>query len=140
MANLFKQSRSKQKGKTSSSLSGNAKKGNVSANAQVAGLRFGKANKASQGNKSQKSNTVTIEDIDWMGHGVVRGNPMMFVDGALVGETCDIEVLTSKKKVINAKAINIHSPSNARQAPFVLCLIHVVGVSYSIYSPMLPLS
>ncbi|MBT3133717.1 23S rRNA (uracil(1939)-C(5))-methyltransferase RlmD [Alteromonas sp. ALT199] len=118
MANLFKQSRSKQKGKTSSSLSGNAKKGNVSANAQVAGLRFGKANKASQGNKSQKSNTVTIEDIDWMGHGVVRGNPMMFVDGALVGETCDIEVLTSKKKVINAKAINIHSPSNARQAPF----------------------
>ncbi|MEL7442873.1 MAG: 23S rRNA (uracil(1939)-C(5))-methyltransferase RlmD, partial [Pseudomonadota bacterium] len=36
----------------------------------------------------------------------------------LVGETCDIEMVSSKKKVINAKATNIHSPSDARQAPF----------------------
>lgn len=118
MANLFKQSRSKQKGKRSLTQGDASKKGNASANAQVAGLRFGKSKKTANTSENQNLNTVTIEDLDWMGHGVVRGNPMMFVEGALVGETCDIEVLTSKKKVINAKATNIHSPSNARQAPF----------------------
>ena len=118
MANLFKQSRSKQKGKTSLTERGASKKGNARANAQVAGLRFGKSKKAADTSESQKPNTVTIEDLDWMGNGVVRGNPMVFVEGALVGETCDIEVLSSKKKVINARATNIHSPSDARQAPF----------------------
>ena len=118
MANLFKQSRSKQKGKTSLTERGASKKGNARANAQVAGLRFGKSKKAADTSESQKPNTVTIEDLDWMGNGVVRGNPMVFVEGALVGETCDIEVLSSKKKVINAKATNIHSPSDERQAPF----------------------
>nr|NKX69783.1 23S rRNA (uracil(1939)-C(5))-methyltransferase RlmD [Alteromonadaceae bacterium A_SAG7] len=118
MANLFKQSRSKQKSKTSLSERGASKKGNARANAQVAGLRFGKSKNAADTSESQKPNTVTIEDLDWMGNGVVRGNPMVFVEGALVGETCDIEVLSSKKKVINAKATNIHSPSDERQAPF----------------------
>ena len=118
MANLFKQSRSKQKGKTSLTERGASKKGNARANAQVAGLRFGKSKKAADTSESQKPNTVTIEDLDWMGNGVVRGNPMVFVEGALVGETCDIEMVSSKKKVINAKATNIHSPSDERQAPF----------------------
>ena len=118
MANLFKQSRSKQKGKTSLTERGASKKGNARANAQVAGLRFGKSKNAADTSESQKTNTVTIEDLDWMGNGVVRGNPMVFVEGALVGETCDIEVVSSKKKVINARATNIHSPSDARQAPF----------------------
>ena len=118
MANLFKQSRSKQKGKTSLTERGASKKGNARANAQVAGLRFGKSKNAADTSESQKPNTVTIEDLDWMGNGVVRGNPMVFVEGALVGETCDIEVVSSKKKVINAKATNIHSPSDERQAPF----------------------
>ena len=118
MANLFKQSRSKQKGKTSLTERGASKKGNARANAQVAGLRFGKSKNAADTSESQKPNTVTIEDLDWMGNGVVRGNPMVFVEGALVGETCDIEVLSSKKKVINARATNIHSPSDERQAPF----------------------
>jgi len=112
LANLFKQSRSKLTER------GASKKGNARANAQVAGLRFGKSKIAADTSESQKPNTVTIEDLDWMGNGVVRGNPMMFVEGALVGETCDIEVLSSKKKVINAKATNIHSPSDERQAPF----------------------
>ena len=118
MANLFKQSRSKQKGKTSLTERGASKKGNARANAQVAGLRFGKSKNAADTSESQKPNTVTIEDLDWMGNGVVRGNPMVFVEGALVGETCDIEVVSSKKKVINARATNIHSPSDERQAPF----------------------
>ena len=118
MANLFKQSRSKQKGKTSLTERGASKKGNARANAQVAGLRFGKSKNAADTSESQKTNTVTIEDLDWMGNGVVRGNPMVFVEGALVGETCDIEVVSSKKKVINARATNIHSPSDERQAPF----------------------
>ena len=118
MANLFKQSRSKQKGKTSLTERGASKKGNARANAQVAGLRFGKSKNAADTSESQKPNMVTIEDLDWMGNGVVRGNPMVFVEGALVGETCDIEVLSSKKKVINARATNIHSPSDERQAPF----------------------
>ena len=103
MANLFKQSRSKQKGKTSLTERGASKKGNARANAQVAGLRFGKSKKAADTSETQKPNTVTIEDLDWMGNGVVRGNPMVFVEGALVGETCDIEVVSSKKKVINAR-------------------------------------
>ena len=118
MANLFKQSHSKQKGKTSLTERGASKKGNARANAQVAGLRFGKSKNAADTSESQKPNTVTIEDLDWMGNGVVRGNPMVFVEGALVGETCDIEVVSSKKKVINARATNIHSPSDERQAPF----------------------
>ncbi|OJF70507.1 23S rRNA (uracil(1939)-C(5))-methyltransferase [Alteromonas sp. V450] len=118
MANLFKQSRSKQKGKTSLTERATSKKGNARANAQVAGLRFGKSKNAADTSETQKPNTVTIEDLDWMGNGVVRGNPMVFVEGALVGETCDIEVLSSKKKVINARATNILSPSDERQAPF----------------------
>lgn len=118
MANLFKQSRTKQKGKTSHTQRSARIKGNAGANAQVAGLRFGKSKKTPDNGESQKSSTVTIEDLDWMGHGVVRGNPMVFVEGALVGETCDIEVLSSKKKVINAKATYIHSASDERQAPF----------------------
>jgi len=118
LVNLFKQSRSKQKGKTSLTERGASKKGNARANAQVAGLRFGKSKKAADTSESQKPNTVTIEDLDWMGNGVVRGNPMVFVEGALVGETCDIEMVSSKKKVINARATNIHSPSDERQAPF----------------------
>ncbi|MBJ2127934.1 23S rRNA (uracil(1939)-C(5))-methyltransferase RlmD [Alteromonas sp. IB21] len=118
MANLFKQSRSKQKDKASRTQNGASKKGSVSANAQVAGLRFGKDKKTAKNSASQETDTVTIDDLDWMGNGVVRGNPMLFVEGALVGETCDIEVLSSKKNVINAKAKKIHTPSEARQAPF----------------------
>ncbi|WP_394221658.1 23S rRNA (uracil(1939)-C(5))-methyltransferase RlmD [Alteromonas gracilis] len=118
MANLFKQSRSKQKGSTPRTQRGASKKGNASANAQVAGLRFGKGSKSTKGNENQIIEPVTIEDLDWMGQGVVRGNPMVFVEGALVGETCEIEVLTSKKKVVSAKAAKIHTLSEARQAPF----------------------
>ena len=81
MANLFKQSHSKQKGKTSLTERGASKKGNARANAQVAGLRFGKSKNAADTSESQKTNTVTIEDLDWMGNGVVRGNPMVFVEG-----------------------------------------------------------
>lgn len=118
MANLFKQSRSKQKDKASRTQSSASKRGSASANAQVAGLRFGKDKKTTNISASQAIDTVTIDDLDWMGNGVARGNPMVFVEGALVGETCDIEVLSSKKKVINAKAKKIHTPSEARQVPF----------------------
>lgn len=57
---------------------------------------------------------VIIEDLDWMGNGVVCGNLMVFVEGVFVGEICDIEVLFSKKKVINVRVINIYLLSDVR--------------------------
>ncbi len=141
MANLFKQSRSKRV--KSESLS----KRKTSANAQVAGLRFAKqtsksnmasslnvADDSSTNNRSMSDRltnnastkitsadnikTVTIDSLDWMGQGVVRGNPMYFVEGALPNEVCEIEEISRKKQVVQGKVTRVVTSSDMRIAPF----------------------
>jgi len=120
LANLFKQSRAKQKNKTTPSQAQTNTKGSARANAQVAGLRFKKSKQSKEHNTAQdaNNNAITIQELDWMGQGVARGATMYFVEGALPGDTCDIEVVSSKKKVVSAKAISIQGPSELRQTPF----------------------
>lgn len=125
MANLFKQSRDKQK----KSAAQGAKK-RTNANAQVAGVRFKKSPVSekqpdvnAQGSNitsehvSQK-NVVSIDALDWMGQGVVRGNPVIFVEGALPNETCEIEITASKKQVANACVSRVVNASSDRVTPF----------------------
>lgn len=111
MANLFKQSRSKRVKSESSS------KRKTSANAQVAGLRFAKQTSKSN-TAADNIKTVTIDSLDWMGQGVVRGNPMYFVEGALPNEVCEIEEVSRKKQVVQGKVTRVVTPSDARVAPF----------------------
>ena len=61
---------------------------------------------------------LTINDIDWMGQGVVRGEPMYFVADALPGETVQIDVLSQKKHVVTGQARTIENTSAHRQQPF----------------------
>ena len=127
MANLFKQSRKK-----NASLKKQSEVKRANANAQVAGLRFtkksaGKPNDNEQPNTSTSylaldvgsTTTVTIDSLDWMGQGVTRGKTTFFVQGALPGETCDVEVLALKKNVAQAKALRVvTAKSEHRTVPF----------------------
>ncbi len=119
MSNLFKQSR----GKGGHTSKHSASKRRASANAQVPGLRFGKkwaqlANTAPEGSGSDNSLTVTIDSMDWMGQGVVRGQPMYFVQGAIPGETCNVETRSVKKNVVNATVSDVVTSSPHRVLPF----------------------
>ena len=125
MANLFKQSRDKQKKSATQGV-----KKRTSANAQVAGLRFKKSSTSEKqldakargsdiesGHVSNKSR-VSIDALDWMGQGVARGNPVIFVEGALPNETCEIEITASKKQVANARVSRVINASSDRVTPF----------------------
>ncbi len=123
MANLFKQSRGKSKSIPASS----AKKRRTSANAQIAGLRFSRQGENAPKEEAQKPDTennqgqvkrVTLDNLDWMGQGVVRTKPVMFVQGALPGETCDVEIISSKKQVAMAKVSKVVIPAPERREPF----------------------
>lgn len=63
--------------------------------------------------------TVTIDDVDAFGQGVCRQHaPILFVDNALPGETCDVKVTRKSKHHWSGKAVRISQPHSARQAPF----------------------
>ncbi|MEC8231613.1 MAG: TRAM domain-containing protein, partial [Pseudomonadota bacterium] len=125
MANLFKQSRDKQKKSATQGV-----KKRTSANAQVAGLRFKKSSTSEKqldaktqdldiksGHVSNQ-HRVSIDALDWMGQGVARGNPVIFVEGALPNETCEIEITASKKQVANARVSRVINASSDRVTPF----------------------
>ncbi|MDB2331295.1 23S rRNA (uracil(1939)-C(5))-methyltransferase RlmD [Alteromonas sp.] len=65
-----------------------------------------------------KQASLTIDSLDWMGNGVVRGEIMYFVEGALPGEACDVNVVSSKKRVANATTTKLNSTSEYRATPF----------------------
>lgn len=61
---------------------------------------------------------VSIDDWDWKGQGVVRGNPVKFVSGALPGERCDVTITRTRRRVAEGHVSRVIEPSEARQAPF----------------------
>ena len=63
-------------------------------------------------------NIVKIEKIAYGGKGLGRlDGKVCFVENALPGETVEIEIIRDKKNLIEARAINIESPSTARENP-----------------------
>ncbi|MEL4105480.1 23S rRNA (uracil(1939)-C(5))-methyltransferase RlmD [Oscillospiraceae bacterium WX1] len=62
--------------------------------------------------------TVVIEGYTSSGDGVAHiDGRVVFVKGALAGETCDIKVLKDSKNIVYAKVLKILSPSGARIDP-----------------------
>ena len=55
----------------------------------------GKVKARVSANAIPKQASLTIDSLDWMGNGVVRGEIMYFVEGALPGEACDVNVVSS---------------------------------------------
>ena len=65
------------------------------------------------------SATVTLEKWDPRGRGVCRTHqPVLFVDGALPGETCQVAITRSKKQVCEGHVTKVLEPAPARQTPF----------------------
>jgi len=62
--------------------------------------------------------SLTIDSLDWLGNGVVRGEIMYFVEGALPGEACEVKVVSNKKRVANATTTKLNSTSEHRVVPF----------------------
>ncbi len=67
---------------------------------------------------SRKQQTVTIDDWDWQGQGVVRQHPVVFVDKALPGETCNVQILKQQKSVAHATVKQVTDSSELRRKPF----------------------
>ncbi len=61
---------------------------------------------------------IKIEKIGYGGKGIGRfEGKVCFVENALPGETVEIKILQDKKNFIEARAIKIENPSNARETP-----------------------
>ncbi|MDC8830042.1 23S rRNA (uracil(1939)-C(5))-methyltransferase RlmD [Alteromonas gilva] len=81
----------------------------------------GKNNKpGKRGKPHQASNvTVTIDAWDARGRGVCRNHkPVLFVDGALPGEVCEVTVTAQKKQLWEGHVKRVVEPVNERQQPF----------------------
>ncbi|MEW9799012.1 23S rRNA (uracil(1939)-C(5))-methyltransferase RlmD [Alteromonas sp. CYL-A6] len=61
---------------------------------------------------------VVIDDWDWQGQGVVRGKPVMFVEGALPGEHCEVDVTQAARQVAHGKLIRVDKQNSARRDAF----------------------
>ena len=65
------------------------------------------------------SATVTLEKWDPRGRGICRTHqPVLFVDGALPGETCQVAITRSKKQVCEGYVTKVLESAPARQTPF----------------------
>ncbi|MDY6929307.1 MAG: 23S rRNA (uracil(1939)-C(5))-methyltransferase RlmD [Pseudomonadota bacterium] len=72
-----------------------------------------------KGPAQASSVTVTLEKWDPRGRGVCRTyQPVLFVDGALPGETCQVAITRSKKQVCEGHVTKVLEPAPARQTPF----------------------
>ncbi|BDX05534.1 23S rRNA (uracil(1939)-C(5))-methyltransferase RlmD [Planctobacterium marinum] len=65
-----------------------------------------------------KQHRVTIDHLDHEAKGVVPGAPVMFVSGALPGESCRVEESSHQKNVIKANVLEIELASPHRILPF----------------------
>ena len=62
--------------------------------------------------KAGERYTVSIDDINIFGNGVCRIDGMaVFVEGGIVGEKCEIEIMSVRSKYGYAKAVKILTPS-----------------------------
>lgn len=63
--------------------------------------------------------TVTIDDWEARGRGICRSHqPLLFVDGALPGEVCQVTITSTKKQVCEGHVSKVIEASAARQTPF----------------------
>lgn len=68
---------------------------------------------------SNKHFAVNIERYDYQGAGIGFNNKkLVFVEGALLGETVLVQPLENKNKFIRAKLIKVQKASEARRTPF----------------------
>lgn len=69
--------------------------------------------------KGRPTVTVTIDSWDPRGRGICREHqPILFVDGALPGETCQVAITTQKKQVCEGKVTKVTESAPERQTPF----------------------
>lgn len=76
----------------------------------------GKGKRKISGNNSVE--TVSIDSLDYQGKGVVRGEHITFVDGAISGEVCKISDIKQHKGVREARVLEVLQASAHRQKPF----------------------
>ncbi|OFI34254.1 hypothetical protein BFC17_19545 [Alteromonas lipolytica] len=63
--------------------------------------------------------SITIDSWDPRGRGISRQHqPVLFVDGALPGETCQVTVTASKKQLCEGKVTKVLEAAPQRQQPF----------------------
>lgn len=68
---------------------------------------------------SKPVSDIVIDELDLQGHGVSRqARPIMFVEGALPGETVSAVLLSQQKQVHKARLSKVQTASKLRQAPF----------------------
>lgn len=60
---------------------------------------------------------VDISAVDHEGKGIAKSNPITFVDGALPGERCVVQVTRSQKQVQFGTVKKVLNPSSARHVP-----------------------
>ncbi|NVK54558.1 MAG: 23S rRNA (uracil(1939)-C(5))-methyltransferase RlmD [Alteromonadaceae bacterium] len=84
---------------------------------QGGGKKRSGAKRKSPGNT--QTITVTVDDWESRGRGVCRTHqPILFVDGALPGETCQVAVTQRKKQVCEGYVTRVLEPAAERQTPF----------------------
>ena len=86
--------------------------------------RTGTSNQ-STANGDKTSTSVKIDTLDYEGKGVVRGEKVLFVEGAITGEVCQISDIQSKRGIQQARLREVLQTSEYRQSPvcshFALC-------------------
>ena len=65
-----------------------------------------------------KRQSIKMDSWDWQGLGVSRQHPVIFADGALPGEICDVRIFKQQKNVAHATVSKIHEQSELRRSPF----------------------
>lgn len=79
-----------------------------------------KAQKKARGNGQRQVKTVSakINTVDHLGQGVCHQQPVIFAQGGLPGEECQIAVVEQKKRFWRGYVTRVTSPNTARVLPF----------------------
>ena len=82
-------------------------------------VSFYKAEKKSSSNKPKVLKDIRIDSLDMLGNGVCRSQqPVLFVEGALAGETVNVRITHLQKQTARAITTKVVTPSDKRQQPF----------------------
>ncbi|MCW8090469.1 23S rRNA (uracil(1939)-C(5))-methyltransferase RlmD [Alteromonas sp. ASW11-130] len=84
--------------------------------------------KQSKNRPVQEIKTLTIDALDAHGQGVCkRHQPVVFVEGALPGEECKVQITSSQKNYAQATLKSVMQPVKARTEPFCPVYEHCGG-------------
>ena len=87
-----------------------------------------KKRRASTASLLHKRFRVTIESLDHKGLAVARHDgQVIFVEGALPGEVCDVEITEQKNRFLQGKLVELHTSSEYRRVPFCQHVEHCGG-------------